>query len=108
MARKKGDRLVRGHPRLRLVLLAALFVLMLFPRASAPAVASQRASGEIVAREVGQHHPTRTAGGLTVRTETGTELGLKDPGATGGRTLPFTSHPGGARRAFDPLGVHRV
>src|SRR5256712_163505 len=108
MARKKGDRLVRGHPRLRLVLLAALFVLMLFPRASAPAVASQRASGEIVAREVVQHDPTRNAGGLTVRTESGTELGLKDAGATGGGRLRFTSDPVDAGQAFDPRGVHWI
>ena len=90
------------------MLLAALFVLMLFPRASAPAVASQRASGEIVAREVVQHDPARTAGGLTVRTESGTELGLKDAGATGGGTLLFTSDPVDAGQAFDHLGVHWI
>src|SRR5438445_129930 len=81
---------------------------MLFPRASAPAVASQRASGEIVAREVVQHDPARTAGGLTVRTESGTELGLKDAGATGGGTLLFTSDPVDAGQAFDHLGVHWI
>ena len=56
----------RRWSRVRLALLMALFLFALFPNFGRPAVASPRASGQIVANEVLQTRPAaRELGALT-------------------------------------------
>ena len=71
------------HPR-RLALLIGLFLLALFPRSGPPAVASPRATGDIVATE-----RTFTAPAMhgTLTTQGGGAILAPDAGSTGGETL---------------------
>ena len=111
MPRRGGDEEERGtsslprtrNPR-RLVLLIGLFLLALFPFAGPPAVASPRASGEIVATEKTFSAPA-TTGALT-RQGGGAPTG--DAGQTGGDTLLYTSDAVDAGLLFDRVGVHWV
>ncbi|MHB8632081.1 MAG: N-acetylmuramoyl-L-alanine amidase, partial [Candidatus Limnocylindria bacterium] len=92
--------------RLRLVLLIALFTIGVFPHASAPALAAPRASGHIVAHEVGIAQPVPGAGALSLdpTIPAGRAAGLA-VGSTGG-VFRYTSPAIAAGQLFDRLGVH--
>jgi uncharacterized protein (DUF3820 family) len=96
----------RRRVRLRLVLLVAVFILGLLPSFGTPAVASPRASGQIVANEVSQPWPTHTPGSLTL--PDGARISAADAGSTGGATLLFSSETIDAGQLFDRVGVHWV
>ncbi|HEV8654893.1 MAG TPA: N-acetylmuramoyl-L-alanine amidase [Candidatus Limnocylindria bacterium] len=89
----------------RLALLIGLFLLALFPNAGPPAVASPRATGQIVANEKTFAAPathgtlTRQGGGTGPNGETG---------STGGETLLYTSDVVDAGQLFDHVGVHWI
>ena len=102
---KKGVLVDRGHTRLRLAVLIGVFVLALLPNFGRPAVASPRASGQVVANEVSQPWPTH-GGGLT--TPSGAPVDLANAGSTGGQTLLFSSGVVDAGQLFDRLGVHWI
>ncbi|MDQ2951608.1 MAG: N-acetylmuramoyl-L-alanine amidase [Chloroflexota bacterium] len=95
----------RRRASFRVALLIGLFVLALLPNMGAPAVASPRASGQIVANEIAQSWPTHGTG-LT-RTN-GAAIAAADAGSTGGETLLFSSGVIDAGQLFDRLGVHWV
>ncbi len=109
-SRKKGVRLGRRHARLRLALLIGAFVLALLPNFGTPAVASPRASGQIVANEVSQAHPTRSAAGA-LSLPNGARISsadLSNAGSTGGATLLYSSDTIDAGQLFDRLGIHWI
>ncbi|TMG42513.1 MAG: hypothetical protein E6H91_16950, partial [Chloroflexi bacterium] len=89
----------------RLALLIGLFLLALFPNAGPPAVASPRATGQIVANEKTFLAPaehgalTRQGGGTGPNGETG---------STGGDTLLYTSDAIDAGQLYDYVGVHWI
>jgi N-acetylmuramoyl-L-alanine amidase-like protein len=96
------------RPRLRLLLLIALFTLGVFPRTSAPAFAAPRGSGQIVAREV-TSHPQPAAGAAVLSMDPGVPAGLASTesiGSTGGGTLLYESPVIAADQLFDRIGVH--
>ncbi|HET7701094.1 MAG TPA: N-acetylmuramoyl-L-alanine amidase, partial [Candidatus Limnocylindria bacterium] len=98
----------RRRARLRLALLIGVFVLALLPNFGAPAVASPRASGEIIASE---HSDTRPANGPGLTRTNGAAISAADlpnSGSTGGETLLFTSRTIAAGQVFDRLGAHWV
>src|SRR2546428_9732166 len=80
--RKKGVRLDRRRPRLRLLLLMGVFILALLPNLDAPSVAAPRASGQIVANDVSQPWPSHRAGALSA--PNGASILAADAGSTGG------------------------
>ncbi|MDP9320315.1 MAG: N-acetylmuramoyl-L-alanine amidase [Chloroflexota bacterium] len=93
--------------RMRLAVLIALFTLGVFPHTSAPASASPRGSGHIVAREVTLPQPA--VGASTLSLDAGIPAGLASSlsvGSTGGGTLLYTSPAIAAGQLFDRLGVH--
>ena len=92
------------HPR-RLALLIGFFLLALFPRSGPPAVASPRATGDIVATERTFTAPA-THGTLT--TQGGGAILAPDAGSTGGETLLYTSDVIDAGQLYDRVGVHWV
>ncbi|HEV8537142.1 MAG TPA: N-acetylmuramoyl-L-alanine amidase [Candidatus Limnocylindria bacterium] len=89
----------------RLALLIGLFLLALFPNAGPPAVASPRATGQVVANEVTIASPATTG---TLTTQGGTTILAPDAGSTGGETLLFTSPTISANQLYDRVGVHWV
>jgi hypothetical protein len=94
----------RRRANLRLALLIGVFVLALLPNFGTPAVASPRASGQIIASEHSDAFPAQK-GGLTHQTAA---TNIVDAGATGGDTLLFTSDVVDAGQLFDRLGVHWI
>jgi hypothetical protein len=103
--RKKGVRVGRRHTRLRLAIVVGAFVLALLPNFGAPAVASPRATGQIVANEVSQSWPTRGTG---LTRDNGSQINAADAGSTGGETLLFSSATIDSGQLFDRLGVHWI
>jgi hypothetical protein len=102
----RGSKGVWVGRRWRLALLIALFVLALFPNSGPPAVASPRASGQIVANEVIQTRPAaRELGELT---RPSAFPAGSDAGATGGDTLLFTSQVLDAGQLFDRIGTRWI
>lgn len=91
--------------RLRLALLVATLVLTLFPGFGAPAAASPRASGRIVASEHSDSWPTH---GKKLELPSGAKIDAADAGSTGGATLLFTSDTVDAGQLFDRVGVHWI
>jgi hypothetical protein len=91
---------------MRLLVLVGALVLALLPNLGTPAVASPRASGEIVANEVSQPWPTHRPGSLTL--PSGAPIDAADAGSTGGATLLFSSEPIAAGQLFDRVGVHWI
>ena len=96
----------RRRLRVRLVLLVGAFVLALLPNFGTPAVASPRASGQVIASEVSQPWPTHRPGSLTL--PSGAQINAADTGSTGGATLLFSSEPIAAGQLFDRVGVHWI
>jgi hypothetical protein len=95
----------RRQAPIRLIVLIGLFVLALLPNFGTPAVAAPRASGRIIANEVGHSWPTHGPG-LT-RTN-GSAINVADAGSTGGETLLFSSGTIDGGQVFDRLGVHWI
>ncbi|TMC25638.1 MAG: hypothetical protein E6J27_14750, partial [Chloroflexi bacterium] len=94
----------RRRATFRLALLIGVFVLALLPNFGTPAVASPRASGQIIANEHSDSYPAQK-GGLSRQTGA---TNILDAGATGGDTLLFTSDVINAGQLFDRLGVHWI
>ena len=90
--------------RLRVAGLTALFVLSVFPHAQTPASASNRGSGQTVAREITLWDPTHRGGALAL--DTGASILSADSGSTGGGTLRYTSDPVAAGQLFDRVAIH--
>jgi hypothetical protein len=95
----------RRRAPIRLIVLIGLFVLALLPNFGAPAVAAPRASGRIIASEVGQAWPTHGPG---LSRANGAAISSADAGTTGGETLLFSSGPIAAGQLFDRLGLHWI
>ena len=92
--------------RLRLAGLIALFTLAFFPHGSAPAVASPRVSGKVVARELTHPAPAHRDG--TLDRVGGALIQGADAGATGPGGLVYTSPALAADQLFDRIGAHWV
>ncbi len=92
--------------RLRLAGLIALFTLAFFPHGSAPAIASPRVSGRVVARELTHPAPARGAGILD--RVGGPLIAGADAGSTGPGALVYTSPVLAAGQLFDRIGAHWV
>jgi len=92
--------------RLRLAGLIALFTLAFFPHGSAPAIASSRVSGKVVARELTHPAPAHRDG--TLDPVRGVLIAGSDTGATGPGGLVYTSPVLAAGQLFDRIGAHWV
>ena len=92
--------------RLRLAGLIALFTLAFFPHGSAPAIASPRVSGKVVARELTHPAPAHRDG--TLDQIGGALIAGSDTGATGPGGLVYTSPVLAAGQLFDRIGAHWV
>ncbi|HUQ17455.1 MAG TPA: N-acetylmuramoyl-L-alanine amidase, partial [Candidatus Saccharimonadales bacterium] len=95
--------------RLRLASLIALFTLAFFPHGSAPALASPRVSGKVVAKELTHPAPARREGTLDAvggALIAGPDAGSTGPGGQAG--LVYTSPVLEAGQIFDRIGAHWV
>jgi hypothetical protein len=105
---KKGVTLDRRQVPIRLIVLIGVFVLALLPNFGAPAVAAPRASGRIIANEVGQSWPTHGSGLTRTNGASINAADLSNTGSTGGETLLFSSDSIDAGQLFDRLGMHWI
>ncbi|GAC1698870.1 MAG: hypothetical protein NVS9B6_09680 [Candidatus Limnocylindrales bacterium] len=92
--------------RLRLASLIALFTLAFFPHGSAPAIASPRVSGKVVAKELTHPAPAHRDG--TLDAVGGALIAGSDAGSTGPGALVYTSPVLAAGQLFDRIGAHWV